>query len=1175
MFLLGQRLITSPTDLAAASACEWSYARRIDERLERIDAFGTETDAMGRRAGELGDVHEHRILERYRERFGAGVVEIPSPFVQGEEELAAAVRSTVAALTNPATQVVFQATFAPAPPAEPFLGFADFLVRGDDERWVVQDSKLARSAKVSALLQLAAYVDQLDLLGIPVSDTVELLLGNGEVSRHHIDDIRPVFRRRWARLREIGDLVLARETATAWRDQDLRACGRCDRCAAEAAVNRDVVLVAGLRTTQRDRLADAEIETIDQLAASTGPVEGIGARTLENLRRQARLQVAASAEAPPPFEIVDPQALAALPAPSPGDLFFDFEGDPLYEAGDGTTWGIDYLFGVSDTEDEFRAWWAHDLGEERQALRAFLDFVAECRARHPDLRIYHYAAYEQTHLASLAARHGVGEDEVDDLLRSHVLVDLYSVVRKALRVGSPSYSIKKLEPLYMTEARDGEGVTTAADSVEEYANARLLRDDGDLEGWRRKLAELEDYNRYDCRSTRHLRDWLLDQAGRSGVPVEAPVVDADDPEPGKDDAPAPLVAELRQVAGLADADAQPVPADEQQRVAALGAAALDFHRREAKAFWWEHFRRVSAPIDDWADTRDVLIVDPAASEVVRDWHKEGRQRKLRRHVRLRGTWAPGSRPAPTSRTGPYVLYDQPAPVPAISSAPTDRAELAVKVLEVDGDGAVLVEEIAPGDPYAILPVALTPARPPKPGELPGAIGEWANRFLDAVPGWPDDAATDVLRRRPPRTRSGSLRAVVDGDFIDALTGSLLDLDESYVAVQGPPGSGKTYVGAHVIARLVRDHGWKVGVVAQSHAVVENLLTKLVTDAGLPAALVGKERKQDAEAAPVAFTALASGKQPEFAQRHRATGFVLGGTAWTFANPKRVERAELDLLVIDEAGQFSLAATMASSVAARNLLLLGDPQQLPQVSQVTHPAPVDRSALAWIADGSDVLPAEFGYFLDRTWRMPPELTAPVSRLSYGGALLAHPQQQHRRLHGVDPGLHVLPVEHHGYAQHSPEEATAVTDLVGDLLGRTWECGEEIRPLAPKDVIVITPYNAQRVTVLEALTAVGIEGVRVGTVDAFQGQEAAVSIVTLAASSAAEVPRGLSFLILRNRLNVAISRATWASWLVHSPGLADHLPARPEGVAELSAFLTLVEGTRPVSSAVAAGRAGRNS
>jgi uncharacterized protein len=394
--------------------------------------------------------------------------------------------------------------------------------------------------------------------------------------------------------------------------------------------------------------------------------------------------------------------------------------------------------------------------------------------------------------------------------------------------------------------------------------------------------------------------------------------------------------------------------------------------------------------------------------------------------------------------------------------------------------------------------------------------------------------------------------------------SLLDLDDSYLAVQGPPGTGKTYLGAHVIAELVTRHRWKIGVVGQSHAVVENLLSAVVR-AGLPAALVGKVLK-DADSS-VAFTALPKDGQLMFALDNRDTGYVIGGTAWDFSNPARVPRRSLDLLVIDEAGQFSLASTIASSVSASNLLLLGDPQQLPQVSQGLHPEPVDGSALGWVSDGHDVLPPSLGYFLPASRRMHPAVTSPVSELSYEGELHSHPDAEKRSLLGVEPGLHVVPVAHDGNSVESAEEAGRVVELVRGVIGLQWSDpskGRDKTPLGQADVIVVSPYNAQVSRVRGALEAAGFGGVRVGTVDRFQGQEAVIAIVTLAASSSADVPRGMSFLLMRNRLNVAISRAKWAAYLLYSPALVDYLPVTPAGVSELSAFITLVEEPGSYSS-----------
>jgi uncharacterized protein len=680
---------------------------------------------------------------------------------------------------------------------------------------------------------------------------------------------------------------------------------------------------------------------------------------------------------------------------------------------------------------------------------------------------------------------------------------------------------------------------------------------GDLEAQRHKLDEIADYNRYDCVSTLRLRDWMLGLARAGGV---APA-GADDADDAAELEASPLHEALTARAG----DPLDPARTDDETAAAFAAAAIDYHRREHKAFWWGHFSRLVQPVEEWGDTRDVLVVEHASVE--RDWFREPGQRVDRRHLRLRGTWAPGSGVRPGGRARPFVLYDQPVPFPVTGADPGARAARTVTVIEADDD-SVLVEETLGRElaPYSALPMALTPAQPPPAGQQKPAIEEWARAIVDATPGWPADPAVDILRRIPPRTRGGSLApaAVGDEERAPAMIASLLDLDDSYLAVQGPPGTGKTYLGAHVIAELVARHHWKVGVVGQSHAVVENLL-KAVVGAGLPGRLVGKVLQDASRSVP--FTVLPPDGQLLFALENQADGYVIGGTAWDFSNAARVPRRSLDLLVIDEAGQFSIAATIASGVAARNLLLLGDPQQLPQVSQGLHPEPVDGSALGWISDGHDVLPPELGYFLPASRRMHPAVTAPVSVLSYEGALHAHPSSSLRLLRGVEPGLHIVPVAHEGNSVESEEEAERVVELVRGVIGLPWtdpSKGRTNDPLGQSDVIVVSPYNAQVARVGLALASAGFDEVRVGTVDKFQGQEATVAIVTLAASSPEDVPRGMSFLLMRNRLNVAISRAKWAAFLLHSPRLVEYLPATPAGVAELSAFMTLVAGGRPPSN-----------
>ncbi|WP_413602272.1 TM0106 family RecB-like putative nuclease [Curtobacterium sp. Curtsp57] len=897
--------------------------------------------------------------------------------------------------------------------------------------------------------------------------------------------------------------------------------------------------------------------TIDDLAVRTAPVPGMSSTTQGRLVRQASLQVESerTATKKPAWELADARALDAIPVPDAGDVFFDFEGDPLHTE-DGVHWGLDYLFGLVDDCAAFTAFWAHTIRDERQALVDFLAFVEERRREHPGMHVYHYAAYERTHLLSLAARHGVGEEAVDDLLRAGVLVDLYPIVRKALVVGSHSYSIKKLEPLYMGEDLRLSDVTNAVDSITAYVDAIEELRNGDAAEGQRMLDQVADYNAYDCRSTLRLRDWLLSLRPPS---TEAPA-ELDLPPIPVEREPNPvyvaLASELEHVEAL---DRTP-----DQTALALAAAAIDYHRREAKTFWQDHFDRLRNPVDEWADTRDVLVVERASVE--RDWDTLPRARSQSRELRLSGTLAPGSRLRPGG--SPHLVYDDPPPPSVGSPGPgskgaTDRAV----ILDVHDDGEateVLVLERLPvgGEPHHEFPVALAPSSPPRAKPQPEAIAEWGAEVLDALPEMLPDPAFDLLRRVPPR---GAITPVVGDDTVAAVIATLLGLDRSYLAIQGPPGTGKTYVGSNVVARLVREHGWRVGVVGQSHATSENFLTSVVR-AGVPADRVVKQPKAGADADEIeaaAWTPVKNGAAiAAFLEscEQSGTGGVVGGTAWTFANESTIARRSLDLLVVDEAGQFSLAPTIASSIAATRLLLLGDPQQLPQVSQGSHPEPVDESALGWLADGEHVLPAEFGYFLARTRRMEPALTSAVSGLSYNGQLTSMATGRH--LEGIDAGVHPVPVVHAGNTTSSLEEAARVVSLAKDVVGRSWTDGDTVRTLTDEDVIVVAPYNAQGAVIRHELDRAGLTGTQVGTVDMFQGREAVVSIVSLAASSAADIPRGLDFLLMPNRLNVALSRAKWAAYLVHSPALTTALPPSIPGLSLLSRFIELVEPPRPL-------------
>ncbi len=606
----------------------------------------------------------------------------------------------------------------------------------------------------------------------------------------------------------------------------MRACFRCPECAIQVRAHDDLLLVAGMRVSQRARLLDAGVATRQQLAAHAGAVPELSARTVSALTAQARLQIAPRLDGKPPYEIVDAQPLMVLPDHDKGDLFFDFEGDPLWTL-DGREWGLEYLWGVLTTTDEFHPIWAHDRASERTALVEFLAMVRKRRKRYPNMHVYHYAAYEKSTLLRLAGRYGVGEDQVDDLLRSGVLVDLFPLVRKSIRVGTENYSIKSLEPLYMgAELRSGE-VTTATDSITQYARYCELRDEGHADEAAIVLKEIEDYNRYDCRSTRKLRDWLVARAIESGVPPRGP-------QPVRDGGPVEIADDLeRKLLRFAGDGVEERTAE--QTAVAMVAAARGYHKREDKPFWWAHFDRVNNPVDEWADNSDVFIAE--RTEIIADWHQPPRARKPQRHLRLIGDIANGELGG-----GMYALYEPPAPI-GLADDPDRRAFGSVEVVECDNPEApteVVIVEKQPkdGDVFDQRPFALTPGPPINTKPLQESIGATAAAVATGLPALPVDAVTDILLRHAPRTISGG-PLPRGGSIADDITAALLDLDSSYLAVHGPPGTGKTFTSATVIERLVNGHGWRVGVVAQSHAVVENLFCDVIA-AGVDGARVAKK-----------------------------------------------------------------------------------------------------------------------------------------------------------------------------------------------------------------------------------------------------------------------------------------------------------------------------------------------
>ncbi|MFI5614934.1 TM0106 family RecB-like putative nuclease [Amycolatopsis sp. NPDC051903] len=1113
----------TPSDLADLLECEHRsiLTQALAAGLPGAPRPGSGPDQL---AVKHGRAHEEATLGRLRAE--RTVVEID------ERDPAVAAKATEEALRAGAP-VVYQAVFHDGE----FSGRADFLLRDDEGRYEVYDTKLARHAKPSAVVQLSAYAEALRRAGWPAGPNMHLLLGDGTTRTLRVDDFLPLLDRLRARLRDRP----ARLPGQLWADER-PACAACrfaQHCSTAREADRDLSLVAGMRGDQRRKLVTAGLATIDKLAAA-GPDDrprDMSASTYTSLRAQAAIQVRQDETGELAYEVIDPAALAELPPPNPGDVFFDMEGDPYALAGT----GLEYLFGAVTPDGEFVPFWAHNRAQEKKAFEDFVDFAVARLAEHPGAHVYHYAPYEVTAIKRLAAVHGTREEAVDALLRTGALVDLYAVVRKALRVGQRSYSIKYLEPLYMPAAREGD-VKTAVSSIEAYEDYLTLTAAGEPAQAAEVLRGIGDYNEYDCVSTLRLLEFLHRVREEEGIELATPEpeseVDALLRETEEDVAAERRAERAAALAALVDPLLEGLPDDPadftpDDRARALLAASVGYHRRETNPAWWEFFRQLAAPLGDLEV--DTTCAVPVSMSI--------------------GEWVPPSGRLRTAKRTLVLACDPDRPHPF---APGDDVRLRygadardAKVVASSAVELTLEESSAPDATSNDRPAAVLPGSPVRPAPKDEAVADLARLVGETLPELPRHPGVDLLRASAPRLRGGGPLPAPGEDLVATVLEAVDALDGSVLAVQGPPGAGKTYLAGKLIAHLVRS-GKTVGVTSNSHKAVENVLSATLGNA--PSLACAKRAKRTPDPAAPWEQPKNNNALVRWREEHDG-GHLVGGTAWTFANAA-VRAEPFDVLVIDEAGQFALADALAVSMCAKNVVLLGDPQQLPQVVQGTHPAGAEASALGHLIGDADIIPPSLGYFLDQTRRMHPAVCAPVSRLSYAGLLHSHPSAS-RSIDGFASGLYLSQVDHRGNTTRSVEEAAEVVSVISSLHGRSWQG----RPLTDEDFLVVAPYNLQARVVTRALADAGYGDVRVGTVDRFQGQEAPVVVTTMTSSSAVDLPRGLDFLLSRNRLNVALSRAQSVAVLVCSPHLLEADIRTVDQMRLVSGMLGLLQDALP--------------
>ena len=1168
-------IILSPTDLANHLACRhlsWLnyHALHGGPKPSKND------DELADILRQYGEQHEQKYLDELRAKvaeLGQGVINLDAERSDTDpyavETLRDRAQQTKAALAA-GGNVLYQPTFFREDDnGIAWVGRADFLVPVDSLTFEPEDTKLARIAKVNAILQLCSYAEHLGKIQDKDPEYIHVVTGSVEEGKVSVrlDEVSAYYRR----IKD--DLERAVLDGFTGSSEPIPV-DFCTICRWNKDCNRTwremdhLSFVAGLTNAHRETLVEAGVTTLAELATSSDDlvIDDLDVDTLRKLQAQARLQLDARTRkendpsALPGYEYLLPtrewRGFNLLPEPNPGDLFYDIEGHPY--RGDE---GLEYLHGFAwtnpDGSSDYKAIWAHSPQEERAALIELVEFITNRRKQQgfENMRVYHFGHYEPTTLTRLAARHGACETELAALLRERVFVDLSKVVTQSMRIGVESYSIKKLEQLYAFDRTDL--VADGGLSIVYYE--RWLQSVGTEEfgdtGDTAVLEDLEKYNMNDCLSTIALRAWLEERRAEVVARI------ANDPELGF------LVRPLLNPNTAPDADSKGELIDAlnlhrfevdltEETIAEnthrwLMADLLEFHKREKAVDNYEWAAAIS--MDDQQFIDDTKAI--GGLELVADHGAEEASARTEYSFKTKRTYRFDPRQLTDVSSGDG--FESPAFHPYRDDPAETGAVARATVNSIDLENGILELSILSHDNPAPAITSGFGTNFIKKEAFESALVDIAH----SVRGDSSDfapAAHDMLRLRPPRFRDGfDLAAVssVASPLPEDIAEAIHHLDKSYLVIQGPPGTGKTYSSAHAILQLI-DKGHRVGITSNTHAAVHQLLSEIALHAPDYGYSKDKQLKvglkvNSADHAPnltgdsIALSAVTDNRR----MISKAKTFdIVGGTSFLFANADM--RDSVTTLVIDEAGQLSFADTLAVSMAAQNVVLVGDPQQLKQPTRAAHPGTSGLSGLEHINQGHDVVPREYGILLGVTRRMHPSITSFISEQVYEGKL-GSAEECLRQTIGEGGlvsghGLRWLPIEHHGCASRSTEEATAIVKIYESLLGKSFTDKHGVtRPIEPKDIFVIAPYNAQvrelrqRIRSSAAVKEIGISDEllrsRVGTVDKAQGAEAPVVLVSYTSSSAADIPRNFEFLYDKNRLNVAVSRAQALAVVVASPAL----------------------------------------
>ncbi|NEV95050.1 TM0106 family RecB-like putative nuclease [Psychroflexus sp. YR1-1] len=1108
-------ILYSPSDLSSHSNCK--HLTQLNKQHARGEIEDPEvfTNRVVIMLQERGVEFEAKHLQQLKDE-GMEVIEISNEDPHAEKK-------TIEAMASGA-DVIYQARLKEE---GKWSGWADFLMKVKrpsnlgDWSYEVWDTKLANETKAGTILQIGLYSECVaQIQGIP-PEYMGVIKPEGE--EHYRYDEHAAYIRLVKR--NLEDAI-ANEYET--YPEPVNHCDICrwwKNCNAIRRKDDHLTFVAGMGKSQMKEFRLNDVDTLEKLAnlmlpVPFDPTKGVK-ETYNKLREQARVQnESRHAGNKPIYETLDIEegkGLNKLPEPSVNDIYLDFEGDRMVEPD-----GLEYMIGYVH-KGKYHALWAKNEKEEKAIFEQFIDFAVALKEEDPTLHIYHYAPYEVTAFKRLMGKYASRENEIDTFLRSNTFVDLYNVVRQSVRASVEKYSIKDLEIFFGYERKMNLRELSSFKSQLE-----LLLQTGNIDKLTKETADaVQLYNQDDCESLVRLQAWLEEIRANliaDGVKIIRP-------EDVDGDASDNITTHQERIHPIMDAlleGISPIKAGrtniEQARF--ILAHMLDWYRREKKSFWWEFFRLKELPEDELLDERKAISF----------LQYTGEREPIKRSV-----------------LDTYSFPPQECDLRPGNSLEDREGNKPGSIHEIDTDACILRIKKGPSKkdlPHPLSVVSLESVNSSTKEEAIINLAEWvvANGMDSRDEKY--RAARQMLMNISPSLNEPSTNLE---DLLERTFDFSSKLDHSYLPVQGPPGSGKSYTGSHIIYRLAKQ-GKKIGITALSHKVITNLLAKVwevAQEEGYSIKMIQKVKSDDDGTAPWTLA-----KDETSIQAAVGNADVIAGTSFMWSKPPYEN--SVDYLFVDEAGQLSLIDTLAVSHSCANLVLLGDPQQLKQPQQGVHPDGTEVSALEHVLQGEKTISDEQGVFLAETWRMHSSINAFVSELFYEKRLKSKAHLDQQQIIGskyAGAGLYLEEIEHTGNTNSSTEEVEKVVEIVSQLTkGEVRFINEdsEEATLTTADIKIITPYNAQVQVIKQHLP-----NLEVGTVDKFQGQEAPVIIYSVATSSIEEAPRGMDFLFSPNRFNVAVSRARTRFIMVANPAIFEAECKSPHQIKLANAFCRFKE------------------